>query len=447
MKDLKNFTNEFLLDSLNELNKKQFWTINRSNDFKFYENFKEFLEYYNFNLNQLKTILNYYKANNKFPICPICDIEHFYFHQQYLRECCCKDHQKKYAYTGVKDRGSIFLDLSKCYTNEDLNNIYSKCSIRGLKEFYKELNLNDTQYLIKVINDNRLTTSQLKIILEYYFKNNSWPICEICGKEHVYMRRKKLYTFCSSKCGDKYIPKITSIKYKEKTGYDHHMKNPEFIEKFEKLNLERTGYKCSFSNPFTKKNIEKTNFKKYGVSHHMKSKEFLENIYFPECYKRFGVKCAFELNSVKEKSKQSYKEKTGFDYNMENPEVIEKILESTHKYKIYILNNKEYKIQGYEPQCLDYLINIEKIDQKDIILKSKEGKPTIKYLKSLNNKMSSYFPDIYIKSQNRIVEVKSIWTYNYNKKTNDEKLQACKDSGYNANIYIMNKSGSLLEII
>ena len=51
-----------------------------------------------------------------------------------------------------------------------------------------------------------------------------------------------------------------------------------------------------------------------------------------------------------------------------------------------------------------------------------------------NNKR--YFPDIYIKSTNTIIEVKSTWAYKLNRDQNIAKRQACIDKGFNFKIYI-----------
>ena len=373
MIDLTSFPIEFLILSLEELNKKEIWSSKNNSKFKFYDQFKPFLDTYNFSLNKLRNILSYYKNNGEFPICKICNKEHFYFHQEQLRECCCKDHQKKYAYLGFKNSKNEFFDILEFYSFEEMLKTYDLCSARSTKAFFKKLPA-PMGKLKDFFSKNRLVPSTFKTLLDYYSVHGQWPKCDICGKTHANFRRRELRKFCSSKCGDKYGPKAQFIKYKEKTGYDHHMQNPEFIKKFEQLALQKTGY----------------------------------------------------------------------SYGYKNPNIQEKIAKVSYKSKSYHLNNKIYYVQGYEPQCLDYLLNVEKIDPQDILITLEEGKPKIVYL---NIKSHIYIPDFYIKSQNRIIEVKSEYTFKIFKESNALKFEACKNQGYNLSIYVMNHTGCLLNLV
>ena len=65
-------------------------------------------------------------------------------------------------------------------------------------------------------------------------------------------------------------------------------------------------------------------------------------------------------------------------------------------------------------------------DEDDIVC----GKnlPEIWYY--MKNKMHRYFADIYIKSKNMIIEVKSTYTLVADELKNKLKRQACSDAGY-----------------
>jgi len=58
-----------------------------------------------------------------------------------------------------------------------------------------------------------------------------------------------------------------------------------------------------------------------------------------------------------------------------------------------------------------------------------------------------YYPDVYIPHQNRIIEVKSKFTFENNKEINLLKSLACKDLGYNFEFRIYENNGKLLEKI
>lgn len=84
-------------------------------------------------------------------------------------------------------------------------------------------------------------------------------------------------------------------------------------------------------------------------------------------------------------------------------------------YKDYKLQSgKTIRIQGYEHIALDELVNNYK---EDDILTSRKDMPKIIY--KLQHKLENtivfkehkYYPDIYIKSENKIIEVKSLFTY------------------------------------
>lgn len=60
--------------------------------------------------------------------------------------------------------------------------------------------------------------------------------------------------------------------------------------------------------------------------------------------------------------------------------------------------------------------------------------PKIKY--EIKKKVHYYYPDIYIKSENLIIEVKSTWTYKKNLFINIMKSLAVRSAGYNFEFWI-----------
>lgn len=60
--------------------------------------------------------------------------------------------------------------------------------------------------------------------------------------------------------------------------------------------------------------------------------------------------------------------------------------------------------------------------------------PKISY--KLNQKEFKYYPDIYIKSENKIIEVKSSWTYEKNLVKNILKALATMKLGYSFEFWI-----------
>jgi hypothetical protein len=99
------------------------------------------------------------------------------------------------------------------------------------------------------------------------------------------------------------------------------------------------------------------------------------------------VENVFDIIEIQEKSKETkrrkycdenfnnrvkYKETMLKNYGVENPshneEIMNKILKNSLKTKSYILpSGKEIKLQGYEPQAMDELLNY--YDEEDILYK------------------------------------------------------------------------------
>lgn len=106
--------------------------------------------------------------------------------------------------------------------------------------------------------------------------------------------------------------------------------------------------------------------------------------------------------------------------------------------KDYIMpSNTIRRIQGYEHLALDELIK-NNIEENDIVTKRKEM-PLINYYYIVDKKNHRYFPDIWIKSENKIIEVKSAWTYKKDLIKNIMKALATRKLGYNFEFWIYTK--------
>lgn len=99
---------------------------------------------------------------------------------------------------------------------------------------------------------------------------------------------------------------------------------------------------------------------------------------------------------------------------------------TNYNLKPYTLNGIVEYVQGYEPYVLVELIKY--FDEKDIIVKRKDV-PHIKYFDE-NHIKHTYFPDIWIKKFNLIIEVKSPFTLNIHKNITVLKQEATIESGY-----------------
>jgi hypothetical protein len=141
----------------------------------------------------------------------------------------------------------------------------------------------------------------------------------------------------------------------------------------------------------------------------------------PEYLKKLSTK-AFERWSTTE-----FREKMVEIYSSD--EFLEKSNDN-YTLKDYVFpSGKIVKVQGYEPQALDVLLKI--YSEEDLILGAaniREKIGVIMYIDN-NGNQHRYFPDIYISSINKIIEVKSEWTYKIQKDVNELKKNACIEAG------------------
>ncbi len=101
-------------------------------------------------------------------------------------------------------------------------------------------------------------------------------------------------------------------------------------------------------------------------------------------------------------------------------------------------NGKEVKVQGYEHLVLSLLENKYKIKQDDIITQF-DNEIYYTFIK----KYHKYFPDIYIKSLNKIIEVKSDYVYKKELQKNIIKKKACLYLGYHFEFWIFDRKHNL----
>lgn len=123
--------------------------------------------------------------------------------------------------------------------------------------------------------------------------------------------------------------------------------------------------------------------------------------------------------------------------NWKDPVFAANQFKSSVRYKEFVLpSGLVVKLQGYEPQVLDYLLTL--YDESDIILTVKNIHTYIgRIFYTQENIKRSYYPDFYIKSINTIIEVKSTYTFKKHIEKNLLKERACLDAGFNFKFIIL----------
>lgn len=118
------------------------------------------------------------------------------------------------------------------------------------------------------------------------------------------------------------------------------------------------------------------------------------------------------------------------------------VLQHCQKHGIYydyeLPSGKIVKLQGYEPQVLTELLKTYSED--DIVIGVKEINKEIGQIKYMfEEKEHTYYPDFYIKSENKIIEVKSQWTFDRWKEKNLAKQNTCLELGFDFDFKILEK--------
>jgi hypothetical protein len=125
---------------------------------------------------------------------------------------------------------------------------------------------------------------------------------------------------------------------------------------------------------------------------------------------------------------------------MQNPIISKKAFKTGCKLNPYTLpSGKIIEYMGWENYALDdLLVTYEESDIEN------ETLPVFDYIKP-DGTNHTYLPDIFIISQNKFIEVKSIYTITQDTDVIFLKQTAVKDAGYECEIWVYNREGEKVE--
>lgn len=328
--------------------------------------------------------------------------------KKYQQEYYIKNKDKINAYNKKRTKERREKNINKIQTVEELKSLEAK---HGILKKFKQLLIDNTIFL-------PITASIMQRF--YHLKNNiiNIPMCKKCLNDSKFKNfNKGYYIFCSNKCSVQFSNsnEKTKLKISSKNKLSHSKKTKRDKE-------------------ITQEKREATYFKNYGDINHMKTQKYrdLFSVISTEnsferlektkktLIRKFGVENASQIDSIKKKK----------EYNK---------LFRTHDY--IFPSGKNVKIQGFGKHALDILLNELKINEDDILVE-KEINP-IKY--TFNDKNKLYFPDIFIKSLNKIIEVKSDYWYYKTIELNLVKQQACLDMGFDYEFYVFDKRKNIIK--
>ena len=210
----------------------------------------------------------------------------------------------------------------------------------------------------------------------------------------------------------------------------------EITEKRKATNIEKFGFEFPLQSLEIRQKLKDTCMKTYGVDNPQKS-TLVRKKAESTCLERFGVKNSLLSGIIQQKVKATLQK----NYSVDNPgqsDIIKERMRATNleRYgveyyaqcsefsdKMYNNSNKPYnlpsgkiiQIQGYENYAIDELLSTGYLESELLLV----HRPAVKYFWSSDdghgdNKWHYYHPDIVIPAENRIIEVKSGWTYDGN---------------------------------
>ena len=305
--------------------------------------------------------------------------------------------------------------------------------------------------------------------------------CDNCMKQKAHERQiittlKKYGVEHPNQC--EAIREKAKATSRQRYGTDNPSQSPEIVAKIKETNIKKYGVENPFQNEDIKHQIEQTNIKKYGCKNALQNKEIQQKLETTSI-QRYGCRRPSENTEIRNKISNSHSNKTpeereqinqkviqtslakygltsphkstelqkrkkelclqkyGTEHPMQSKEVQERIQKNAMKHKDYKMPSGEIrKVQGFEPYALDELLKTYTEDQ---IKTGRQNIPRIEYHDGVKKRY--YFPDIYIPHENKIIEVKSTWTYKCTTDNIELKGKACVDSGYAFDIWVYGNGG------
>lgn len=181
---------------------------------------------------------------------------------------------------------------------------------------------------------------------------------------------------------------------------------------------------------------------RYGVDHVMQFAAFIENRR-QKWRQIYGGDTPYVSDMVKLKSQQTCILKYGVPFPAQNPDVFSTMQAGRFALKPFTFaDGTEVRVQGYEPFALS-LLQSQGYSPTEIIVGSNAQKPPTVSWTDESGKSHVHHVDIFIHSEKRMIEVKSWYTYLYDVESIGLKQEAAIAQGYQYDIWIMLKDGSL----
>jgi hypothetical protein len=270
-------------------------------------------------------------------------------------------------------------------------------------------------------------------------------ICKGCNKEFITANKVKKY--CSKQCKSIYM--LTDKYHEERSAATRLAMNKPSVKR-----RQRKAIKAALNKPEIKEKhraICKIIQNKPEVKR--KIKESLAAFYNDKDKSKEVRKVSSDqMRKVWNNEKSRKKRIKALRDAYKDPVVIAKLSNDKLKFwknesnasRMFISKSRDYslpsgkivKVQGYEDRAIAQLL--QTFEESDLVIGVHDiGKFIGKILYTYRSKIHRYFPDIFIKSQNKIIEVKSKWSYRLHQERNEIKRTACLQKGFNFEFMIL----------
>jgi hypothetical protein len=278
----------------------------------------------------------------------------------------------------------------------------------------------------------------------YVLVTNGGAYCKKC----VFINRKtKTIRTCLEKYGVENPSQSEDIKLiktettQKNYGVDNPFQSKLIMDKAKETCLEKYGVENPTQSNTIKEKTKQTNLERYGTDYPQRLDSTKDKIKKTNI-QRYGVEFTLQSKEVREKAVQTNLKKYGVENPAQNQEVMERTQKNAKRYKEFTMpSGAVVKVQGYEPYALAELLKAYSEDQIKV---ERKNVPRIQY--EVAGKKRYHFPDIFIPHENKIVEVKSTWTYKCKTDNVLTKKKACEEQGYTYEIWCYDSKGNRIEV-
>lgn len=243
---------------------------------------------------------------------------------------------------------------------------------------------------------------------------NTWENKDDSEIETIQTKRKNTNI---KKYGIDIASKLPEVIEKNKQSHiknwgDYAMRDKEILNKRKTTCIQKYGG-VGMASEFIYQKIKKTNTEKYGVEYYSQSENWYKKC-VETAIEKYGKEWVSKVDTINAKQQSG-----GYSY-----------------YDFEFPSGKIVRVQGYEPRVLTKLI--VDYDEDDIVVGVQNIIDAIGFFHYFyENETHRYYPDIYIKSENQVIEVKSTYTFNKEKDKNLLKRQSVLDKEINFKFIIL----------